>query len=81
MSNLKNRLGTLESKVPVKTDPIRICWFTVHSLTNDPIGYESDCGAIINRLPDESVQGLMDRCGGLANWEHEGHWRVFEPIF
>ncbi len=81
MSNLKNRLATLESKTPVKNEPIRICIFAVDYKDDDLIAYKSDCGAVINRLPDESVQGLMDRCGGLANWEHEGHWRVFEPIF
>lgn len=81
MSNLKNRLATLESKTPVTTDPIKICWFTVHSLTDDPIGYESDCGATIKRLPGETVEELRSRCGDLANWEHEGRWRIFDPIF
>ena len=67
MSNLKNRLATLESKTPVKNEPIRICIFAVGHKDDDLIAYKSDCGAVINRLPDESVQGLMDRCGGLAN--------------
>ena len=81
MSNLKSRLATLESKTPVKSEPIKICIFGVHSKDDDPIAYESDCGAIINRLPGETVGELRGRCEGLANWEHEGRWRVFEPIF
>lgn len=81
MSNLKNRLATLESKTPVKSEPIRICMFIIHSQNDEPIAYESDCGAVINRLPDETVQGLMDRCEHLVNWGDGGKWRIFEPIF
>lgn len=78
--NLKSRLATLEAKTPVKSEPIRICNFIIYTIEDNPTGYESNCGAVINRLPNESVDELKGRCGKLANWD-DGRRRIFEPIY
>jgi hypothetical protein len=78
--NLKTRLERLEAKTPTQREPIIINRFYVDPRHRDEelVAYQSNCGLVTRRLPGETVDALMSRCGQLPI---ESNRRRFNPLF